>query len=159
VKAFAAKAKDAAATPPFLVHEGTVGGVPFRIEVRLAAQFFKRARKEKALSTPWIGQALANVRYGYDPKNSESPGGADGIFNVGRKHKPANEMVRKLYDRFLDTEKGRAVVCAHGMDPDDVLGVRVVSHHLRLLGFLALDARGKRLLQKLLLVDLDVNRR
>ncbi|TGN99759.1 hypothetical protein PN36_33795 [Candidatus Thiomargarita nelsonii] len=40
--------------------------------------------------------------YGFDEKQARSRGGADGIFLLDRHFTPKNEMMKKLFDGFLD---------------------------------------------------------
>lgn len=53
-------------------------------------------------------------------------------------YRPANAMMRKLFDRFLDRDGSGAqdLLAAMGAGLDQVVPVRLVSHHLRLLGLL-----------------------
>jgi hypothetical protein len=41
-------------------------------------------------------------RLRFDERQARSAGGRDGIFAMGRTFRPANEMMTKLFDRFLD---------------------------------------------------------
>jgi hypothetical protein len=83
--------------------------------------------------------ALKNAAYGFDERQARSVGGRDGIFLLDRTFRPANEMMRKLFDRFLDNPGSGAeeLAGALGTPLAELLPVRLVSHHLRLLGVLA----------------------
>jgi hypothetical protein len=76
---------------------------------------------------------------GFDELRSRSPGGRDGIFVMDRTFRPANEMMAKLFDRFLDKPASGAdeLATALGVSLIDLIPVRLVSHHMRLLGVLA----------------------
>src|SRR5436309_13927433 len=96
---------------------------------------------------------LKNAAYGFDDRQARSVGGRDGIFLLDRSFRPANEMMRKLFDRFLDRPDSGAEVIAAALEVPlaDLLPVRLVSHHLRLLGVLARKEDG----DWLVLVDCD----
>lgn len=110
----------------------------------------KRGRvwKSKAFLT-----AFKNAAYGFDPSHAASPGGSDGIFVLTRDHVPKNTMMTKIFDQFLDTANGSCdTLAAHlGVNKHTLVPVRLVSHHMRLLGVL-LTARDEDLL---VLVDYD----
>ena len=82
---------------------------------------------------------LKNAAYGFDELQARSVGGRDGIFVMDRKFRPPNEMMTKLFDRFLDKPSSGAeeLATAVGVPLADLLPVRLVSHHMRLLGVLA----------------------
>ncbi|HER43873.1 MAG TPA: hypothetical protein ENO08_05385 [Candidatus Eisenbacteria bacterium] len=82
--------------------------------------------------------ALKNVEYGFESTRPRSRGGTDGIFLIDRTHKPKNEMMRKLFDRFIDKPAAEALeISEHfGIELGEFMPVRVVSHDLRLLGLL-----------------------
>jgi hypothetical protein len=117
--------------------------------------FARAVKRESLRSTPLLWTALKNLRYGYDPTRAMSPGGRDGIFHVSPDFKPKNAMVDKLYDGFRETTKGRTVLAPFLHAPESAQGIRVVSHGLRLLGFVEKVPAG----YVLVLVDVDVNRR
>jgi hypothetical protein len=96
---------------------------------------------------------LKNAAYGFDERQARSAGGRDGIFLLDRTFRPANEMMRKLFDRYLDRPDSgaEAVAEALGAPVGELLPVRLVSHHLRLLGVLARKEDG----DWLVLVDCD----
>ena len=97
--------------------------------------------------------ALKNAAYGLDRERTRSRGGADGIFLLDRDYRPANEMMRKIFDRFLDKPDPLVAVIAerYRVSPEAMLPVRVVSHHMRLLGVF-IDA-GDRV--QIVLIDYD----
>ena len=107
-------------------------------------------------SKPFL-TAFKNASYGYDDSHAISAGGPDGIFRLTRDHKPANEMMTKIFDRFIDKEGTGAVDIANELSTplDSLLPVRLVSHHLRLLGLLH---RGNSH-DTLVLVDFDDTKR
>lgn len=92
-----------------------------------------RVWKSKAFLT-----AFKNGERGFDPAHAHSPGGSDGIFVLTREHRPQNAMMKKLFDQFLDRPQSgaAAILRALGTHADDVVPVRLVSHHMRLLGLL-----------------------
>ena len=82
--------------------------------------------------------ALTNASYGFDPASPRSRGGADGLFLVDRTFKPPNSMMAKLFVQFIDKPDPLvpALVRQFGAPLEEWIPVRLVSHHLRLLGVL-----------------------
>lgn len=137
-----------------VVREHAVGDRVFRLAI--SARFVRLARKARQWKTPRMLTALKNASYGFDPRRSRSRGGADGVFLVDRDFRPANAMMRKLYDRFLDKPGSGAseLATALGVERSALTGARLVSHHMRLLGVLH---RGDAA-DTLVLVDLDTDK-
>lgn len=98
----------------------------------------KSAKKGRVWKTPPFLTAVKNAAHGFDERRARSVGGADGIYLVDRAYKPKNEMMRKLFDRYLDRPDNGAAELAEalGTDVGSLIAVRLVSHHLRLLGVL-----------------------
>jgi hypothetical protein len=109
------------------------------LHVALTDRLRKAARKEGVWRSRALLVTLKNAAYGFDERQARSVGGRDGIFLLDRDHRPANAMMHKLFDRFLDRDDGGAVelAAALGTPREALLPVRLVSHHLRLLGVLA----------------------
>ena len=109
------------------------------LHVAITARLRKAARKEGVWRSREMCATLKNAAYGYDERQARSVGGRDGIFLLDRTFRPANEMMHKLFDRFLDRPDSGAEEIAASLDVPlaDLLPVRLVSHHLRLLGVLA----------------------
>jgi hypothetical protein len=82
--------------------------------------------------------ALKNASWGFDPQKARSSGGSDGIFLIDRDFRPANSMMRKIFDRFLDNPDSDAMEIAEsfGTGVSDLKAIHLVAHHLRLLGVL-----------------------
>lgn len=106
-----------------------------RFVVYLTPRFVKATKKHRSKG-PALWSTLQNLRYGYDPLHANSPGGKDGIFNVTPNYKPKNAMIKKLYDHYLHTTRGQEELSRYVKDLTIVHGIRVVSHHARLLGFI-----------------------
>lgn len=123
------------------------------LHVAVTARLRKFARKEGVWRSREMFITLKNACYGYDEKDARSVGGRDGIFNVDRDFRPANAMMRKLFDKFLDNPGSEANLIASELETplEKLLPVRLVSHHLRLLGVLA----RKNEADWLILVDCD----
>lgn len=132
------------------VLEPTLAEVPFvlfhifeRAGQPLHLCLTERLRKSTRKAGVWRARemvaTLKNAAYGFDENKARSAGGRDGIFLLDRTHRPENEMMRKVFDRFLDRDESGAVELADvlGVPLADLLPVRLVSHHLRLLGVLA----------------------
>jgi hypothetical protein len=106
--------------------------------VYITNDIIKKCKKGKVWNTPALLCTLQNCWYGIDPVKMKSPGGKDGIFLLDRDYKPKNEMQRKIFDQCID-KPGSAFMnyCDQfNVNPNNVLAVRVVSHHMRLLGIL-----------------------
>jgi len=94
-----------------------------------------------------------HAEYGFDPTHARSSGDHDGIYILTRDHVPQNEMMRRIFDRFLDRpdSEARGIAAALHTSVDGLIAVRLVSHHLRLLGVLKRSADA----DHLVLVDYD----
>ncbi len=123
------------------------------IELAITDRFRKTCKKGKIWNRPAMYTALKNAAYGFDETKAMSPGGADGIFLLTRTYSPPNEMMRKLYDQFIDKPGSGAEEIANALECplSELLPVRLVSHHLRLLGLLKCSPNR----QILVLVDYD----
>lgn len=123
------------------------------VTVWITARLRKACRKGKVWKSPGMLTALKNAGYGLDPARQRSRGGADGIFLLDRAFRPENEMMRKVFDRFLDKPDPlvTTIATSFGVAPGVLSPVRVVSHHLRLLGVLATQGAAA----QLVLVDYD----
>jgi hypothetical protein len=108
------------------------------LELVLTSRFIRMLKRERLLRSKEVLTALKNASYGFDADRARSEGGRDGIYVVDRDYHPPNEMMRKLFDRFIDrANSGIDDVCAHlSGAPEDLVAVRLVSHHMRLLGVL-----------------------
>lgn len=128
----------------------TPGGA---MSVVLTERLRKACRKGKVWKSTAMLTALKNVQYGLDRTRPRSRGGSDGVFLVDRDFHPANEMMRKLFDRFLDRPDPLVgeIAARLGVTATELVAVRVVSHHLRLLGVMV--DRGEA--STLVLVDYD----
>ena len=110
-------------------------------------------RKGKVWKSNPMLTALKNATYGYNPDSTRSRGGADGIFLLDRGHHPTNSMMVKIFAKFLDKPDPlvRTILTNYNLDTRDLLPVRLVSHHMRLLGVLF----EKNSMKHLILVDFD----
>ena len=109
------------------------------LHVAVTARLRKAARKEGVWRSRELFATLKNAAYGYDERQARSGGGRDGIFLLDRTFRPANAMMHKLFDRYLDKADSGAEELAAALEVPlaELLPVRLVSHHLRLLGVLA----------------------
>lgn len=123
------------------------------LHVGITERLRKRARKEGVWKSRAMLATLKNASYGFDERLARSAGGRDGLFLLDRAFRPANAMMRKLFDHFLDKADSGADTLAQslGVELTDLLPVRLVSHHLRLLGVLVRKAAG----DWLVLIDCD----
>jgi hypothetical protein len=123
------------------------------LHLALTERLRKHARKEGVWRSHALLATLKNAAYGFDERHARSVGKRDGVFLLDRTFRPANEMMHKLFDRFLDKPGSGAeeMAAALGAPLASLLPVRLVSHHLRLLGVLA---RGEEA-DWLVLVDCD----
>lgn len=104
--------------------------------VVLTPRFYRLARRARIWRAPALAITLKNAGYGFDPARARSLGGRDGVFLLDRGHD--NAMTRKIFDRFLDRpDSGAAEVAAFlSTTVAELQAIRLVSHHLRLLGVL-----------------------
>lgn len=123
------------------------------LHVALTERLRRAARKEGVWRSREMLATLKNAAYGYDEQQARSVSGRDGIFLLDRTFRPANEMMAKLFGRFLDKPDSGAEELASvlGVPLAELLPVRLVSHHMRLLGVLARREDG----DWLVLVDCD----
>ncbi len=98
----------------------------------------KKCKKEGVWKAPAMLTALKNASYGFDATAPRSRGGSDGIFSLDRSFKPANAMMAKMYARFLDKPDPLVAQLQTAFDAPAPTwtAVRLVSHHMRLLGVL-----------------------
>ncbi|MEZ5427736.1 MAG: hypothetical protein R2747_15815 [Pyrinomonadaceae bacterium] len=96
---------------------------------------------------------LNNASYGFDSLNSRSRSGSDGIFKIDENFKPINSMIKKLFNKFLNKPDKLIPFIEKYFNTtiDQFIPVRLVSHHMRLLGLLFIDGNK----QNLILVDFD----
>lgn len=125
-----------------------------KLRVLVSERLRRRCRKGKVWKTPAMLATLRNASYGFDENAPRSRGGADGVFLVDRRFRPVNSMMTKLFARFLDKPDPLVSVVAGdlGVAPSMWTPVRVVSHHMRLLGVFARTADGT---AHVVLVDYD----
>jgi len=98
----------------------------------------KKCRKGKVWKSKCFLTALKNARYGFDEDLARSRGGRDGIFLLDRDYQPRNTMQKKLFDQYIDKSDSGIddIVVQLDTTVDSLKPVRLVSHHMRLLGIL-----------------------
>ncbi len=106
------------------------------LELALTERLRKTAKKLGLWISKELLATLKNASYGFEPDLARSAGGRDGIFLLDRDFRPENEMMRKLFQRFLDKPEGQTLLAELKAPKAELLPVRLVSHHLRLLGIL-----------------------
>lgn len=123
------------------------------LTLAITERLMRKCKKGKVWKSPQMLTALKNAGYGFDEQQAMSPGGSDGIFLLTRNYKPKNQMMIKLFERFIDKPGSGAEDIANALDTslEDLLPVRLVSHHMRLLGLLKKDDHA----DILVLVDYD----
>ena len=126
------------------------------LEVYVTERLERRCRRGRVWKTPGMLATLKNAAYGFDPVSSRSRGGSDGIFVLVRHFRPKNRMMRALFDGFLDKPDSSIATleAALGAPSAAWVPVRLVSHHMRLLGVVHHAADGDRLV----LVDYDAEK-
>ncbi|MFT5679500.1 MAG: hypothetical protein ACI8RZ_000404 [Myxococcota bacterium] len=143
--------------------EDDLTGVPFLrlhtfpgerpLHLCLTDRLRKRARKGRVWKSTGFLTAMKNAAYGYQEGHTHSRGGADGIFALDRSFTPANRMMSLLFAGYLDKPRSGAktVAVTLGVSVEDLKPVRLVSHHMRLLGLISRQETG----DWLVLVDYD----
>lgn len=113
----------------------------------------KTCQKKRVWKSAPFLTALKNAEYGFDDKRARSSGGQDGIFLIDRNFQPPNEMQRKMFDRYLDYPDSGVAFIAEALDTtvEQLQAVRLVSHHMRLLGIIWREDE----MDWLILVDYD----
>jgi len=128
-----------------------------KIMLGITDRLRKRCQKGMVWKTRGFMATLKNVKYGFDDRIGRSSDDHDGLFLLDRTFKPANEMMRKMFDQYLDKEGSGAesLAAAMGTTLDQLKPVRLVSHHMRLLGVLWQAPEA----DWLILVDYDLPKR
>ena len=123
------------------------------LKLFITPRFKNKCKKGRVWKSKQMLTALKNAEYGFDEVRSHSPGGNDGIFVLSRDYKPKNEIMKKVFDQFIDKKHSGAEEISRELNLPlaTLIPVRLVSHHMRLLGLLA---RGD-ILDQLVLVDYD----
>jgi hypothetical protein len=123
------------------------------LSVIITDRLRRKCRKGRVWKSTGMLTTLKNAAYGFDSKMSRSRGGADGIFRMDRGFRPVNSMMKKLFTKFLDKPDDLVAELADALESpsDRWIPVRLVSHHMRLLGVVSL-AGG---VARLALVDYD----
>lgn len=106
--------------------------------VHLTSRLQRRARKVRVWRSRGFVATLKNAVYGFSASTPRSRGGSDGVFLLDRTFKPANSMMRKVFDQFLDKPDPllETLEAEFAATREDWVPVRLVSHHMRLLGVL-----------------------
>ena len=123
------------------------------IDLYLTSYLKRNLKKGRRWKSKEFCQTLKNAEYGFDTNTAMSRGGKDGIFLITREFKPKNPMMEKVFDRFIDkAESGVEIVLARfGVRRENLKAVRLVSHHMRLLGLSIKTPTG----QAVVLIDYD----
>lgn len=125
-----------------------------KLHLGLTERFRRIAKRARVWKSKQFLTAFKNAEYGFDEIHARSLGGADGIFLLDRNFTPRNEMMQKIFDKFLDKETNNEIVEIASFlntKPENFRAVRLVSHHLRLLGSLYQNDLG----DWIILVDYD----
>lgn len=123
-----------------------------QMHVGLTPMLIKKCRKGKVWNGKEFLITLKNFKYGFDETRKRSSGGYDGIFMMDRNFRPYNSMQKKLFDQFIDKPgtEYKNIITHLGADATNIIPVRLVSHHMRLLGILCRSDQ-----DYLVLVDYD----
>ena len=112
-----------------------------------------QVRQSGALTLP----AEVQIKYGIKAGDTFRLVDLDGIFVLTRDYRPKNGMMKKMFDRYLDKSDSGAADLAKelGVMLENIFPVRLVSHHMRLLGVLSRRSGG----DWLVLVDYEDTRK
>ncbi len=127
-------ALDTHAIVDFCIFETSEG----KLSVAITERLRRSCKRGKVWKSNAMLTALKNAQYGFDRTRPRSRGGSDGVFLLDRSFQPPNEMMRKIFDRFLDKPDPlvNTITMKFGVQVAELIPVRVVSHHTRLLGVL-----------------------
>lgn len=133
------------------LHQFERNGRP--LSLAITDRLRRACRKGRVWKSKPMLTALKNAGYGFERSQAQSPGGHDGIFIITRDYRPKNEMMKKLFDQFIDKPESGADAIAKALKTPlkDLIPVRLVSHHMRLLGLLKTSKDG----DTLVLVEYD----
>lgn len=123
------------------------------LRIALTDRFRRQAERAGVWCSDGMLKNLLQAGHGLRKDRMRSLGGDDGIFVLDRNFRPENVMMRRIFGEFLDRRPAEleSILGRLGCSLDHLKAVRVVSHHLRLLGIVAacdLD-------EWLILVDVD----
>lgn len=123
------------------------------LQLYLTSIFKKNCKKKRVWKSKAFFITIKNAKYGIDLLNFKSKGGKDGVFIIDRKFTPQNMMQKKIFDQFIDKDNSdyNKIIDKMNFLPNDVNAVRIVSHHMRLLG---IHQRVNNI-DKIVLVDFD----
>ncbi|MCB9233319.1 MAG: hypothetical protein H6581_16800 [Bacteroidia bacterium] len=123
--------------PLVLLESYALNGQKFHLY--LSQALYKNCKKGKVWLSNDFFITLKNAKYGLDQDHQWSGGGKDGIFLIDRKFRPRNMMQTKIFDKFIDKAGSPFLEYAKLLEfePSQVEAIRVVSHHMRLLGILS----------------------
>ena len=126
------------------------------LRVAVTDRLRRAARKARVWKSTSMLTALKNARYGFRSDRPRSRGGLDGVFRIDRSFRPKNAMMRILFDGLLDKPNSEAPSIAGALSTrvEDLVPVRLVSHHMRLLGVMAPGDPEP----TLVLLDLDIHK-
>ena len=109
-----------------------------KLKLCLTERLRRKAKRGRVWKTNHFLTAIKNAEYGFDETKARSRGGSDGIFLLDRNFTPPNEMMRKIFAQYLDKELENVEAIAKKLNTnsENFRAVRLVSHHLRLIGIL-----------------------
>lgn len=112
-----------------------------KLHLGITERLRRITKRKRIWKTNSFLTAIKNTEYGFDETHARSLSGSDGIFLIDRNFKPKNEMMRKVFDKYLDKKIDEVAEIANLLKTtsDKLKAVRLVSHHLRLLGLLYQD--------------------
>jgi hypothetical protein len=107
-----------------------------KLHVALTARLKKKAKRSRVWKSKVFLTAFKNGSYGFGRERARSKGGQDGLFVLDRDYAPKNDMMKKIFDQFIDNpESGvEAVASKLGIEVCELAAARFVSHQMRLLG-------------------------
>jgi hypothetical protein len=127
---------DAVSTKLGQVH-GVHSDGAWTLDIWISTHFLRVIQRQRLTRNAALGRTLKNLKYGWSPRAARSVGGRDGIFAVTRDYEPRNQMMHKCFDRGLDSQAGVEACAAAGISSKEASAVRIVSHAMRILAFIA----------------------
>jgi hypothetical protein len=86
------------------------------LNVALTNRLKKSCKRGRVWKSKAFLITFKNSEYGFNENRAKSQGGSDGVFLLTRDYQPKNEMMKKIFDRFLDKPNSEAESIANELN-------------------------------------------